>query len=450
MCEDFLFIIRRDTPWCVFTKAEIMTQTITPSKGLKGSVTVPGDKSISHRALMISALAGGNSVIEGVSAAADPVSTRQCLRALGVEIAEENGIVTVHGKGLRGLRSPAGVLDAGNSGTTMRLLAGMLVGQSFPSEITGDDSLRSRPMKRVIEPLSLMGANIQGSEESTAPLRIQPVSKLQSITYQMPLASAQVKSAILLAGLYAEGITTVVESIQTRDHTERMLGLEVQQEQGKQIVRVRGGMNIDGKKYVIPGDISAAAFLISAALLVPHSEIVIRNVGLNPTRTAVLDVFRQMGGRVELANRREVVGEPMGDIVAATSDLSTGFELKGERVAALIDEIPILAVTAVFARGLFVVRDAQELRVKESDRIKAIVLNLRAMGVEVEEYDDGFAFEGRTEIRGANLDSVGDHRIAMAFAVAGLRAREGVRIQGAECVEISFPRFWGTLKTLES
>lgn len=427
-----------------------MIQTITPSKGLKGSVTVPGDKSISHRALMISAVAAGKSEIEGISAAADPVSTRQCLASLGVEIVEKGDILTVEGKGLRGLRAPVSVLDAGNSGTTMRLLSGILVGQSFPSEITGDASLRSRPMQRVIEPLTLMGASIRGSDRSTAPLQIKPVSRLHPIRYQMPIASAQVKSAILFAGLYADGITTVIEKVPTRDHTERMLGLEVGREEEKRVIQVQGGMKIEGKKYVVPGDISSAAFLLSAALLIPQSEVMVRNVGLNPTRTAVLDVFRQMGGSIELINRKEVAGEPLGDIVARFSELSTSFELKGARVAALIDEIPILAVTAAFAKGLFVVRDAQELRAKESDRIKAIVTNLRTLGVDVEEYDDGFAFEGKQELHGAEIESFGDHRVAMAFAVAGLRARGGAKVREAECVDISFPGFWEILKKLEA
>jgi 3-phosphoshikimate 1-carboxyvinyltransferase len=330
----------------------------------------------------------------------------------------------------------------------MRLLAGILSGQQFSSEITGDGSLRKRPMRRVLDPLARMGARITGTPEGTAPLRIEPVDRLYAITYEMPVASAQVKSAILLAGLYADGVTTVVENVPTRDHTECMLGLEVGREQEKREVQVQGGMKIEAKKYVVPGDISSAAFLLSAALLTPQSEVVIRNVGLNPTRTAVLDVFRQMGGSIELTNRREVAGETIGDVVARSSELSTGFELQGARIAALIDEIPILAVTATFAKGLFVVRDAQELRAKESDRIKAIVTNLRTLGVEVEEYDDGFAFEGAKDIRGAELESFGDHRIAMAFAVAGLQARGGVKIRGAECVEISFPGFWEMVQSL--
>ncbi len=426
-----------------------MIQRITSSKGLHGTFTVPGDKSISHRALLIGALANGTSQIRGLSGAADPVSTQDCLHALGVQIEEQSDVVQVKGKGLRGLTAASTVLDAGNSGTTMRLLAGILSGQKFASEISGDNSLRRRPMKRVIEPLTQMGARIHGTERFTAPLRIAPVDKLQAISYEMPFPSAQVKSALLFAGLYAEGTTHVMESVATRDHTERMLGLRVVDQGGKRIADVQGAMRIDPKEYVIPGDISSASFLIAAGLLVPHSELLIQNVGLNPTRTAVIDLFRQMGGKVTRQNLREVAGEPMGDIYVSTSELRTGFELSGSRVAATIDEIPILAVAAAYATGVFSVRGAQELRTKESDRIMAVVTNLRALGLDVEEYDDGFAFEGKTELRGAVLQSFGDHRIAMAFAAAGLRARGETVIQDAECVSVSFPGFWETLKNLQ-
>jgi 3-phosphoshikimate 1-carboxyvinyltransferase len=368
---------------------------------------------------------------------------------LGVEFSGNHDVVVVQGRGLRGLQPPARLLDAGNSGTTIRLLTGILVGQRFPSKITGDESLRRRPMQRLIHPLRLMGADLESSNRGTAPLRIKPVKTLQPIVYHMPVASAQVKSAILLAGLYAEGKTIVVELTGTRDHTERMLDLHVREQEGTRVVEVEGEMKIEGKEYFVPGDISSAAFLIAAALLVPHSEVVIKNVGLNPTRTAVLDVFRQMGGSIAIENRRDRAGEPIGDLRAITSELKTGFELNGARVAAVIDEIPILAVTAAFANGVFCVRDAQELRAKESDRIKAIVTNLRALGVEVEEYDDGFAFEGGKALHGANIDSVGDHRIAMAFAVAGLNVKGETTIQNAECTDISFPRFWEILSRLQ-
>ena len=426
-----------------------MNQTINTSKGLHGIVGVPGDKSISHRALMFGALAEGVCEVSGLSGAADPRSTRECLTALGVKITEKDGAVSVYGKGLHGLRAPAKALDAGNSGTTMRLLAGILAGQSFASEITGDDSLRSRPMKRVIEPLTSMGANIHGTDKHTAPLHIKPSTGLKAISYAMPMASAQVKSAILLAGLYAEGKTAVLETYPTRDHTERMLGLKVSDQGGKHRVEVEGGVKIAPRAFAVPGDISAAAFFIGAGLLVPGSELVISNVGLNPTRTTVLDVYKQMGAKLAIENKRTVAGEPIGDITVSTSELRTGFELKGERVAALIDEIPILAVTAAFAKGVFAVREAQELRGKESDRITTIVTNLRAMGLEVEEYEDGFAFEGKESLKGAKLESYDDHRIAMACAVAGLRASGETEIQNSECADISFPGFWEELRKLQ-
>lgn len=426
-----------------------MIQRVVPSRGFQGILNVPGDKSISHRALMISALAEGTSRIQGLSVAADPVSTRECLRTLGVQIEEQPYGVQVVGKGLWGLNVASTVLNAGNSGTTIRLLLGILSGQKFTTEISGDDSLRLRPMKRVIDPLTEMGADISATEQFTAPLRIKPVERLRAISYSTPLPSAQVKSAILFAGLYAEGVTRVIESIATRDHTERMLGLEVSEQNGNRIVEVSGGRNVEPREYIIPGDISSAAFLIAAGLLVPDSELLIQNVGLNPTRVAVLDVFRQMGGKITVQNQREVAGEPMGDIQVSTSDLSTGFELHGSRVAVTIDEIPILAVAAAFATGELVVRDAQELRTKESDRITAIVTNLRTLGLDVEEYDDGFAFEAGKDLRGATLQSYGDHRIAMAFAVAGLRASGETVIEDAGCVDISFPGFWETLKKLQ-
>ncbi|HEY4613152.1 MAG TPA: 3-phosphoshikimate 1-carboxyvinyltransferase [Bacteroidota bacterium] len=427
-----------------------MIQKIIVPKGLHGTVTVPGDKSISHRALMISALADGACEVTGLSGAADPVSTKTCLQSLGVEITERKNVTTVYGKGLHGLQAPKETLDAGNSGTTLRLLTGILSGQRFSSEMTGDESLRKRPMKRVMEPLQSMGADIRGTAEFTAPLRVNPVQKLKPISYDMPLASAQVKSAILLAGLYAEGITTVIESTPTRDHTERMLGLRVVERGGKQVAEVRGGMNITPCSFIVPGDISAAAFFVAAGMLVPNAEIRIQNVGLNPTRTAVLDVFRQMGGKIQVENRREISGEPIGDIVARTSELRSGFELKGGRVAAVIDEIPVIAVVAACSTGVFSVRDAKELRAKESDRIASIVSNLRALGLGVEEYDDGFAFESTGNLHGSRLQSYDDHRVAMAFAVAGLRASGETEIGDAECVDISFPGFWNELRKLSA
>ncbi len=426
-----------------------MIKKISPSKGLNGTAEIPGDKSISHRALMISAIGEGRSEITGLSKAADPESTRNCLNKLGVRIEQQGEKVVIVGKGLKGLTAPSGILDAGNSGTTMRLLSGILAGQSFASEITGDDSLRHRPMKRLMDPLRQMGADISGSSGDTAPLRIKPVKQLRAVQYQMQQPSAQVKSALLFAGLFSDGVTTVTEPVPTRDHTERMLGLISHFDRKIVRVEVRGGMKIEPRQFSVPGDISAAAFFISAALLVPNSELRIRNVGLNPTRTAVLEVFLQMGGTIIVENKRDVAGEPIGDLIIRSSDLHTGFELNGSRVAELIDEIPILAVTAAFAPGVFSVRDAKELRVKETDRITAIVTNLRSLGVQVEEYDDGFSFEGGNSVPGKRLQGFGDHRIAMAFAIAGLRAEGEMEIEGAECADISFPEFWDTLDRLQ-
>lgn len=424
-----------------------MDLKVSPHTSLHGTLTVPGDKSISHRALMIGALADGTSEIRGLLGAADPTSTRACLEGLGVEFTRKNDVLLVHGKGLRGLRKPPGNLDAGNSGTTIRLMAGILSGQKFDSVLVGDESLRRRPMKRVIDPLQQMGAKITGTATGTAPLTIRGTEGLRAIDYAPPIPSAQVKSAILFAGLYAEGTTTLRESTQTRDHTERMLGLGATEQNGARVAAVEGGKSIPAKQFVVPGDISSASFLIAAALITEKSEVRLRNVGLNPTRTAALDVFRSMGGKIQVENEQIAGGEPFGDIVAHNSNLTSHVSLRGQQVAALIDEIPILAVTALFASGSFEVHDASELRHKESDRIASLVRNLRALGKDVEEYPDGFAFERGKELTGAAIDSFRDHRIAMAFGVAGLGI-SGITINGAECVQISFPGFWEILRGL--
>jgi 3-phosphoshikimate 1-carboxyvinyltransferase len=426
-----------------------MNTVISTSAGLHGTVRVPGDKSISHRALMISALARGSSEIHGLLDAADPGSTLQCLRDLGVDIRTEGSVVRIKGVGLHGLRAPSNTLDAGNSGTTIRLLSGILAGQPFASVITGDDSLRQRPMKRIIEPLSLMGARIAGSAELTAPLSVHGISPLRAIDYRMPMSSAQVKSAILLAGLFAEGTTRVIEQTRTRDHTERMLGLRTFSTPDGHIIEVVGGMQKEGEKVQVPGDISSAAFLISAALLVPRSALIIQNVGLNPSRTRVLDTFRSVGGSVEIIREQTVAGETLGDISVKASDLNGTVELRGKDVAELIDEIPILAVTLAVSGCTFRVRGASDLRNKESDRIRSIVANLRKIGVEVEEYQDGFAFQGKNILIPAECDSFEDHRVAMAFGVAGLVLNGETVISHSECVDISFPSFWNVIQSLQ-
>ena len=426
-----------------------MNTTISTSNGLQGSVRVPGDKSISHRALMISALADGISEIHGYLDAADPRSTMNCLRSLGSDIKLVDSVIVVTGRGLHGLRKPSDTLDSGNSGTTMRLLTGILAGQPFQSTITGDDSLSSRPMKRIIDPLARMGAAIEGTSKQTAPLRINGRFPLTAIDYPMEISSAQVKSAVLLAGLFADGTTRVIESTQTRDHTERMLGLRSRVESDRYIVEVTGGMPIHPQLYQVPGDVSSAAFLIAAALLVPHSELLIQNVGLNPTRSRLLQCFLSIGGSIDILRKETVAGEPIGDLLVKTSDLHGQIELQQEDVAELVDEIPILAVTAALAGCPMTVHGASDLRNKESDRIRSLVINLRTLGLEVVEYADGFAFQPKNALIAGECDSYADHRIAMAFGVAGLVLKGKTVIKQSECVDISFPAFWGLLHSIE-
>lgn len=423
-----------------------MDQPVHVSDGLRGEVSVPGDKSISHRALLIGALAEGRTVVQGLSGAADVRSTMGCLRSLGVAIEIDGSATTIHGKGPHGFRKSSLPLNAGNSGTTMRLLSGILAGQRFDSVLVGDSSLSKRPMKRIIEPLRLMGANISGSADFTAPLRISSTYNLRPIEYELGIPSAQVKSTILFAGLFADGVTRVIEQTPTRDHTERMLGLNIRSEGDKRIIEVKGGQKVPPRNFSVPGDISAATFLIAAASIVPHSQLVITNIGLNKTRTAVLDVVRSMNVSLELHNERIVGGEPVGDIVVRSSEIRTNITLRGDVISLLIDELPMLAVMALFGDGSFTVRDASELRHKETDRIRALVHNMRALGAPVDEYDDGFAFQAKKALIGCTVDSFGDHRIAMAFGVAGLKI-PGISIRDADCVNISFPEFWNRMGT---
>ncbi len=426
-----------------------MNTTVSRSNGLVGTVTVPGDKSISHRALMISALARGTSEIHGYLDAADPRSTLQCLRELGIEMQVANSVITVHARGLHGLRAPSRILDAGNSGTTIRLLTGILAGQPFKSTITGDDSLRQRPMKRIIEPLSRMGARIQGSDSLTAPLTVDGISPLRPMMYHMQISSAQVKSAILLAGLFADGITRVSETTQTRDHTERMLGLGSEKINDAFVIEVAGGTQIPAQRFQVPGDVSSAAFLISAALLVPRSELRILNVGLNPTRTRVIQFLRSVGGSIETIRETTVAGEPLGDLLVRSSQLHGSIELHRKQVVELIDEIPIVAVALALSGCSLAVHGAADLRNKESDRIRSLVINLRKLGVDVEEFPDGFAFQPKNDLIAAECDSFADHRIAMAFGVAGLVLKGQTVITRSECVDISFPSFWDLLRSVQ-
>ena len=424
---------------------------IISAKTVSGKLSMPGDKSISHRAAIMAAIAIGTSRIENFAASADCSSTLACLAGLGVEIERNGSAVVIKGVGKKGLKLPAEPLDCGNSGTTMRLMAGILSGQNFESVMTGDESLQKRPMKRVIEPLSLMGAAI-GSNDGCAPLKIYG-GELESIEYSPPVASAQIKSCILLAGLNANGKTTFVEPTPTRDHTERMLrwfGSEVAEEISDQGVRltVSGNKELTAKDFCVHGDISSSAFFMAAAACLPGSSIELENVGLNPSRTAVIDALKRFGAKIEIRNERIQCNEPVGDIFVSgglnPSTQSGENRLSGDIIANLIDEVPILAVFGTQLDGGIEIRDARELRVKESDRISSVVANLKAMGAKVTEFEDGVRVE-RSELTGAKIDSFGDHRIAMAFAVAGLLASGETEIIDSECAGVSYPRFFEDL-----
>lgn len=425
-----------------------MSGIIRPAQTVQGEVRVPGDKSISHRALILGALANGHVTIRNLASSADCLSTLRCLRALGVAIEDAGDETVVVGQGLDGLREPGNVLDAGNSGTTMRLLAGVLAGQSFYSVITGDDSLRRRPMARIAEPLRKMGATVLGRDEGRFPPLTIRGGRLKSVDYTLPVASAQVKSALLLASLFAEGETVVREPALSRDHTERMLramGVALSQEGTS--VRVQGGQSLRAVALDVPGDLSSAAFFLVAAAIVPDSHLVICDVGVNPTRTGALDVLQRMGARLTVANQRESGGEPVADIVVSASRLH-GTVIEGDIIPRLIDELPILAVAATQAEGETTVRDAEELRVKETDRLAAIVTELSRMGADIRATADGFVIRGPTRLHGALCHSYGDHRMAMALAVAGLVASGETIIDDTSCVEVSFPGFMEVLKSV--
>jgi len=433
----------------------VKKETIQPAKYLTGAVELPGDKSISHRYAMLAALAEGTSELRHFSAAADCHSTLSCMSALGAEIKTDKDTVRVTGRGARGLKGSWRALDAGNSGTTMRLLAGILAGQNFSSRLTGDDSLQKRPMKRVIAPLREMGADIRGREDDFAPLEIRG-TKLQAIDYKMPMASAQVKSAVLLAGLFAEGVTRVTEPTRTRDHTE--IALEefgARLEKNGQTIRVyglgggNGGGKLLAKSLDVPGDLSSAVFFLAATSLFPDSNVLIHNVGLNPTRTAILDVFAEMGASIQMLGLKSSQGEIIGDLAVKGASLKGGV-IAGERIPLVIDELPMLAALGPFTEEGIEIRDAGELRVKESDRIAALAENLRRMGARIEERPDGLSVAGRSagKLRGAEIEPRGDHRIAMAFAVAGLAAEGNTVIRDADCAGVSFPSFFSELNRL--
>ncbi len=421
--------------------------------GLKGTVSVPGDKSISHRGIMFGSIADGTTEIHNFLPGADCLATIRCFRALGIEIEQEGSTVTVHGKGLHGLSAPSHILDVGNSGTTTRLLSGILAGQPFESKLSGDESLNSRPMKRIIDPLTQMGADISSIlHNGCAPLYIAP-SRLHGIHYDSPVASAQVKSCILLAGLYADGETSVTEPGLSRNHTELMLkefGADIRSVHNLDCSRttaiIQPGRELHGQKLTVPGDISSAAYFIAAGLIVPDSEIRITNVGINPTRAGILKICEDMGARIELSNERTEGGEKIADITVRTSRLH-GTVIEGDIIPALIDEIPVIAVMAAVAEGTTVIRDAAELKVKETDRIETVTDNLKAMGCDVTPTEDGMIINGG-KLKGASIHTLLDHRIAMAFSIAALAAEGRTRILDSKCVDVSYPAFYDTFEEL--
>jgi 3-phosphoshikimate 1-carboxyvinyltransferase len=428
----------------------ILDLQVKQASALRGTVAVPGDKSISHRAVMLGALAEGETVIDNFLPAEDCLSTIRCLKELGVAVqGPEDGRVRVTGRGLYGLVEPEEVLDAGNSGTTMRLLLGILAGQPFLSVITGDASLRRRPMARVTGPLIQMGARIIGRRDnSLAPLAVRG-GNVKPIVFFSPVASAQVKSAILLAGLYAGGETSVTEPCRSRDHTERMLGFF-----GAQVgvtgttVLLKGRPRLTAKSIQVPGDISSASFLMVAAATIPGSDLVITRVGVNPTRIGIIDVLREMGAGIELLNLNEVSGEPVADIHVYYQDKLAGIKVGGELIPRLIDEIPVLAVAAALAEGITEIRDAAELKVKESNRISTVAKMLTGFGVHVEELPDGLLVKGGSPLTGCICESHGDHRVALAACVAGLLAEGTTLVRGAECINVSYPGFKAVLEKL--
>lgn len=416
---------------------------------INGSLEVPGDKSISHRVIMLASIASGKSRISGLASSADCQATLQCIRSLGVQAEYAGSELVIDGKGLFGYRAPAGCLDAVNSGSTIRMLTGLLAGQRFTTEIDGDASLRRRPMARIIEPLGLMGAQIDAKDQTFAPLTIHG-QKLSPIDYTSPVASAQVKTCVLFAGLLALGRTRFSEPALSRNHTELMLqefGAHFEYDPSGGVLSVDGSHELNAVDYQVPGDVSSAAFFIAAATILPDSEALIPGVSLNPTRTAFIDVLNELGARIETRNVREQHFEAVGDLVVSDRRRIEGLRtmLSGGIIPNIIDEIPILAVVATQLNGRVEVRDARELRIKESDRIKTVVDGIRALGGEIEEFDDGFAVNGPQKLSGGCVESAGDHRIAMAFAIAGLAASGTTEIRDADCASVSFPEFYETL-----
>lgn len=427
---------------------------ITPAKKLRGEVTIPGDKSISHRSVMFGAIAKGTTEIANFLQGADCLATIGCFQSMGIDIENTPDRILVHGRGLHGLTKPSGILNTGNSGTTTRLISGILAGQSFSTVLSGDESLNSRPMARIMEPLNSMGARITSiNGNNCAPLQIDP-GALHGFSYESNVASAQVKSAILLAGLYADGETSVTEPVLSRNHTELMLnsfGARVSsrtEADGRALASVLPCEELYGQKITVPGDISSAAYFIAAGLLVPGSEILIKNVGINPTRAGLLTVCENMGADITYLSKTSAGGEPVADILVKHSPLEA-VTVEGSIIPTLIDELPMIAVMAAFAEGTTIIRDAAELKVKETNRINTVTENLKAMGADVTPTDDGMVIRGCGTLKGARINSHLDHRIAMAFAIAGLAATGTTVIEGSRCVDVSYPAFFETLDSLK-
>ncbi len=433
-----------------------MTERVSPAQSIHGVVSVPGDKSISHRYAMLASIAEGDSEIYNYSTGADCLSTLRCLASLGVkhEFVEQDGrrVLRIRGRGAAGLEASDEILDAGNSGSTIRMLSGILAAQPFTTRITGDDSLQKRPMRRIMAPLSEMGARIEATAGQFPPLTIHGVAihgrSLRAIDYALPVPSAQVKSCVLLAGLYADGETVVREPVSTRDHTEialRELGADISIE--PRLIRVQGGSRLSGKPLVVPGDISSAAFFLIAALVVRDADLIITNVGLNPTRTALLDILRTMGAQIKLRQIEEVNGELIGTLEVKSSSVRGG-TIEGATTAAVIDEIPALTILGAISEEGLIIRNAGELRVKETDRIETIAGNLRRMNVRVNTTDDSIEVPGKQKFRAAEIHACGDHRIAMAFSIAAIAADGECVIEDSEAASVSFPEFYDTLREI--
>lgn len=428
-----------------------MSITLSSAGHISGEINIPGDKSISHRGVMFASIAEGTSILRGFLDGADCNSTINCFRQMGIEIEKTQTEIIIHGKGLSGLNPPAASLDVGNSGTTMRLISGILAGQHFSSSLTGDESIQRRPMDRIIKPLRTMGANITSTNTENygcAPLSI--VGKpLTGTHYISPVASAQVKSCVLLAGMYADGVTSVTEPALSRDHTENMLkafGAKLQTQ--NTTATIYPNPTLHGMEIDIPGDISSAAYWIAAGLIVPNSKLMIKNVNTNPTRAGIITIAKAMGANITLTNQRTVSGEAVADILVESSSLH-GVTVEGDIIPTLIDEIPIIAVMGAFASGKTCIKDAAELRVKESDRICSISNNLSAMGADVTPYEDGLTVAGGATLHGAEIQTLHDHRIAMAFSIAALGAEGQTVIDHPECVDISYPQFFETLRDIQ-